>query len=84
MSDRTRTEEEIIEADSASGKKSRRPDQSYWSLVKHQYRKNKPAVVALWFIYFLAGVALFADFIANDKPIYCTYKGTTYFPIIKE
>lgn len=64
-----------------SGKK--RPDQSYWSLVKHQYRKNRIALVALWFIYALAAIALLADFIANDKPLYCVYRGDTYFPIVK-
>ncbi|MCI0716000.1 MAG: ABC transporter permease [Chlorobi bacterium] len=61
-----------------------RPDQTYWSLVKKQYKKNKIAVIALYVVVFLILVAIFADFLSNNKPIYCSYKGTTYFPIIKE
>jgi peptide/nickel transport system permease protein len=61
-----------------------RPDQTYWSLVKRQYKKNKVAVVALYVVVFLIITAIFADFLANNKPIYCSYKGTTYFPVIKE
>jgi peptide/nickel transport system permease protein len=62
----------------------RKVDQTYWSLVKHQYRKNKLAVAALYVVIFLVAMALTADFIANDKPIYCSYKGESYFPIFKE
>jgi peptide/nickel transport system permease protein len=64
--------------------KKRRVDQTYWSLVKHQYRKNKLAVVALYVVAFLVLMALTADFVANDKPIYCSYKGSSYFPVFKE
>ena len=28
-------------------------------------------------------IGLFADFIANDKPIFCKYQGETYFPVLK-
>jgi peptide/nickel transport system permease protein len=58
--------------------------QSYWSLVKHQYRKNKTAVVGLYVVFFLVFMALFADFLANDIPIYAKYKGVVYFPVIKQ
>jgi len=62
----------------------RKVDQTYWSLVKHQYKKNKLAVAALYVVIFLVAMALTADFVANDKPIYCSYKGESYFPIFKE
>ncbi|MEP7219234.1 MAG: ABC transporter permease [Bacteroidota bacterium] len=62
----------------------KRPDQSYWSLVKHQFKKNRSAVWALYFIYFLVVVALLADVLANDKPILCSYKGTFYAPVFKD
>ncbi len=62
----------------------RRVDQTYWSLVKHQYKKNKLAVVALYVVAFLVLMALTADFVANDKPIYCKYKGSSYFPVFHE
>ena len=58
--------------------------QSYWSLVKHQFKKNKIALTALYLVYFLFTVAIFADFLANDKPIYASYKGETYFPVFKD
>ncbi len=64
--------------------KKRKVDQTYWSLVKHQYRKNKLAVAALFVVAFLVLMALTADFVANDKPLYCSYKGSSYFPVFKE
>lgn len=68
-----------------SGKKDkRRPDQSYGSLVRHQFRKNKLAVLSYYFIVLMAVVAVFADFLANEKPIACSYKGTFYVPVIKD
>ena len=65
------------------GKPKRKVDQTYWSLVKHQYKKNKLAVAALYVVIFLVAMALTADFVANDKPLYCSYKGTSYFPVLK-
>jgi peptide/nickel transport system permease protein len=59
-------------------------NQTYWSLVKHQFRKNKIALGALYLVYFLFTVAILADFLANDKPIYASHNGTTYFPVIKD
>jgi peptide/nickel transport system permease protein len=58
--------------------------QSYWSLVKHQYKKNKLAVGAIFVVLLLVSVAIFADFLANNKPIYAKYHGTVYFPVFKE
>lgn len=58
--------------------------QTYWSLVKHQYKKNRLAVIAFWIVIFLVVMALLADFLANNKPIYANYKGEIYFPIFKE
>ena len=65
-------------------KKPRRVDQTYWSLVKHQFKKNKLAVAAFYVVLFLVAMALLADFIANDKPLYAKYKGESYFPVFKE
>jgi peptide/nickel transport system permease protein len=71
-------------ANGEAGKKDKRPDQSYGSLVKHQFRKNKLAVLSFYFIIFMAVVALLADFLANEKPIICSYKGDIYVPVIKD
>lgn len=58
--------------------------QDYWSYVKRQFKRNKRAVFSLYVVGFMALTALFADFIANEKPIVCTYEGKTYFPIINQ
>jgi peptide/nickel transport system permease protein len=57
-------------------------DQSYWAIVKRQFKKNRMAVWSLRFIYVIIFVGVFSDFIANDLPIACSYKGKTYFPVI--
>ncbi|MBK7872017.1 MAG: ABC transporter permease [Saprospiraceae bacterium] len=59
-------------------------DQSYWSIVRRQFRKNRLAVWSLRLLYVLLFVAFFADFLANEKPIYCKLEGKTYFPILKQ
>jgi peptide/nickel transport system permease protein len=58
--------------------------QSFWSLVRHQYKKNRVAVFALYIVYFLFGIAILADVLANDKPLFAVYKGTVYFPVFKQ
>jgi peptide/nickel transport system permease protein len=88
------TEDNILGADLAvsatsggvTGEKADlgRPDQTYWSLVKKQYKKNRLGIIALYVVYFLVLVALLADMLANNKPIVCTYKGTFYAPILKQ
>ncbi|MEO8663853.1 MAG: ABC transporter permease [Ignavibacteria bacterium] len=57
---------------------------SYWSLVKHQFRKNKLAMISLYIVMFLIVLALAADFLASSKPLYAVYKGETYFPVVKD
>ena len=58
--------------------------QTFWSLVRHQYKRNRVAVYALYIVYFLFGIAILADVLANDKPLYAVYKGTVYFPVFKQ
>ncbi|MEZ5007274.1 MAG: ABC transporter permease [Chitinophagales bacterium] len=58
-------------------------DQSYWFNVKRQYRKNKRAVFAMYVVFFLALIAIFADFLANEKPIVCKYEGKISAPVLK-
>lgn len=59
-------------------------DQGYWSYVKRQFKKNKRALFSLYVIAFLVFIAIFADFIANEKPLVAKYQGTTYFPVLKD
>jgi len=58
-------------------------DQSYGAIVKRQFRKNRLAVWSLRIIYLIIIIGLLADFLANDKPIYCKIDGKNYFPIFK-
>ncbi len=58
--------------------------QTFWSLVRHQYKKNRIAVYAVYVVYFLFGIAILADVLANDKPLFAVYKGTVYFPVFKQ
>jgi peptide/nickel transport system permease protein len=57
--------------------------QSYWANVKKQFRKNRTAVYSLRFILCLVVIAVFADLIANEKPLIAKYKGDIYFPVFK-
>ncbi len=59
-------------------------DQSYWANVKRQYRKNRLAVWSLRVFFVILFVALFADFLANEKPIVCKIDNQTHFPVFKE
>src|SRR5262249_44584297 len=61
----------------------RRPE-DYWSVVGRQFKKNRIAVIGLIIVLALFALALSADFIANDKPLVISYKGATYFPILKD
>ncbi len=58
-------------------------DQSYWAYVKRQFKKNKRAMFSLYVVGFLMIIAVFADFIANEKPLVAKYQGKTIFPIFK-
>jgi len=59
-------------------------NQSYGAIVKRQFNKNRPAVWALRMIVFIATIGLFADFLANEKPLMCKYEGKTFFPVVRE
>ena len=64
------------------GKQER--DQSYWARVKRRYLKNRLAKWSLRVLIVIFLIALFSDFIANEKPLYCKIEGKTYFPVLKE
>ncbi|MEO6883571.1 MAG: ABC transporter permease [Bacteroidia bacterium] len=57
--------------------------QSFWATVKKQFRKNRIAVYSLRVIIFLVVIAVFADFLANEKPLAAKYKGEIYFPVCR-
>lgn len=46
------------------------------------FRANRRGYWSLWLLGLLLLVTLPAEFIANDKPIVLSYKGTLYFPVL--
>lgn len=57
--------------------------QGYWQMVWKQFRKNKIAVWSLRVVYILIFFAVFADFLANEKPLVCSYDNHIYFPVFR-
>lgn len=49
-------------------------DKNYWAIVKRDFYNNRLAVWSLRIFYCLLFIALMADFIANERPIYCKIK----------
>ncbi|MHB9069851.1 MAG: ABC transporter permease [Sedimentisphaerales bacterium] len=54
---------------------------SYSQLVWQQFSSNYVNLVCMWFLIFLFTVAVFAPFIANDKPLVIHIDGKVYFPL---
>jgi len=48
----------------------------------NQFKSNKRGVFSLWMFLIIFIFTLFAEFIANDKPLIVRYEGSFYFPII--
>ncbi len=48
------------------------------------FKKNKRGYYSLWIFLILFFLSLFAEFIANDKPILIHLKGKWYFPVFVE
>ncbi|HEY4922333.1 MAG TPA: ABC transporter permease [Xanthobacteraceae bacterium] len=44
------------------------------------FKRNRRGYVSLWIFAVLFVLSLFAEFIANDQPIYVRYDGKSYFP----
>ena len=56
---------------------------SYWSQIWKQFKRNRIASAGFYVVIGLCTLALFADFLANDKPYYLRYRGENYFPIFR-
>jgi peptide/nickel transport system permease protein len=54
-----------------------------WSDVWKRFKRNPIALAGLYVVCFLGLIALFADFLANDKPYYLEYRGKIYAPILR-
>ena len=47
------------------------------------FKANKRGYWSLWLFLILFGISLFAEFIANDRPILINYDGGLYMPVFK-
>jgi peptide/nickel transport system permease protein len=54
-----------------------------WASVWREFRRNRLALAGFYVVWLLAFVALFADFLANDRPLFLSYRGRVHFPIIR-
>jgi peptide/nickel transport system permease protein len=54
-----------------------------WRSVWRQFRNNRVALAGYYVVLLLLFTALFADFLANDRPLYLSYQGKTYFPVLR-
>ncbi len=57
--------------------------ESYGAYVRRQFRKHSMGVISVYIVIVIAFVAIFADFIANEKPLIASYHGRIIFPVIK-
>ncbi len=55
----------------------------YWSAIRRRFRSNTMARWAMRVLYFLVFIALFSDFLANDKPLICKIENRVYSPVLK-
>jgi microcin C transport system permease protein len=46
------------------------------------FKNNRRGYLSFWIFLILFFVSLFAEFIANDKPIIASYKGEILFPVL--
>lgn len=49
-----------------------------------QFKANRRGYWSFWLFLFLFTISLFAEFIANDKPLIVFHKNTYYFPVLFE
>ena len=54
------------------------------TLLWQRFRRKRLAVWSLRILYGLIFLALFGDFIANEKPLYCKIDGQSQFPILRQ
>lgn len=46
------------------------------------FKRNHRGYISFWVFSVLFGLSLFAEFVANDKPILVSYEGTLYSPVL--
>lgn len=56
----------------------------FWSEAWSRFRRDRIALAGLIGIVLLFAIAFLAPMLANEKPIAMKYKGSTYFPAVRE
>ena len=57
---------------------------SFKKYAWQQFKQNKIALTSMYLLIILILIAIFAPYIANDRPLYAIYKGQTLFPALVE
>jgi microcin C transport system permease protein len=55
-----------------------------WRRRLHNFRANRRGYVSLWAFMALFLLTLFAEFIANDRPLIVVYDGGVYAPVLRD
>ncbi len=55
-----------------------------YGIAWRRFLRKRSARWALYVLAVFGTIALFADFIANDKPLYCRLDGKHYFPVFRQ
>jgi microcin C transport system permease protein len=70
-------------AEAIAARRTRRPLLSPLNQRRWQnFKANRRGYWSLWIFLGLFGLSLFAEFLANDKPIIASYKGEILFPVL--
>jgi microcin C transport system permease protein len=48
------------------------------------FRRHRRGYVSFWLFLVLFGLSLFAEFIANDRPLLVSYEGSFYVPVLRD
>jgi len=54
----------------------------FWKESWQRFRRRRLAMLAFWFVIFLAVVAILSPAIVGTKPLICRYQGKLYFPCL--
>lgn len=73
----TKSEKQLLKEVEAQGL-----PKSYWGLVWQQFKLNRMGLWSLRILYVLIFIAIFGDFIANEKPIICKVEDKWCVPIV--
>lgn len=57
---------------------------SFRGILREQFRRSRLSRWSLRAFYLLILIALLADFISNEKPLYCRLDGKTCFPVLHQ